>query len=166
MYWISQWICEVVYTHEDTHMFLHFIVCMHIYIYIYTHAHTYIFQHSIVWVYIYMYTHTCFSTVFCACIYIYIYIHTPTHTHMFQYSIVCMHIYIYIYIHQVNKNCEYPKNECYLIQNIHAEQNIYFCFKKKKFRNSILFPYIYIYIYTCMHIHKYHISWQWIFFLK
>ena len=58
----------------------------------------------------------------------YNYTHTHTHTH------------VYIYIHQVNKDCEYPKNERsmhgYLIQNIPAVQNIYFCLKT---RNGILF---------------------------
>ena len=47
-----------------------------------------------------------------------------------------MNIYIYI--------SEYPKKECsmhgYLIQNKPADQNIYFCLKKKKFRNGIPFP--------------------------
>ena len=45
---------------------------------------------------------------------------------------------IYVYVHQLNKDCKYPKNECsmygYLIQNIPGEQDIYI--------------YIYIYIYT------------------
>ena len=47
---------------------------------------------------------------------------------------------------KVNKDFEYSKNECsmhgYLMKNIPAEQNIYFCIKKtpKKFRNSIPFP--------------------------
>ena len=47
---------------------------------------------------------------------------------------VCIYIYIYIYIYisQVNEDSEYLKNECliYLIQNIPAEQNIYFLFKR------------------------------------
>ena len=81
-------------------------------------------------------------------------------------------LYIYTYIYQVNKNCEYPKNECpmhsYLIQSIHAEQNIYFCLKKSillikacqmefpsiskfivfytKKKNIYIYIYIYIYI--------------------
>ena len=50
-------------------------------------------------------------------------------------------LFIYIYIYQVNKACEYPKNECsiygYLIQNIPAEPNIHFCLKNNKYRNSI-----------------------------
>ena len=44
----------------------------------------------------------------------------------------------------VNKDCEYPKNEYLvhgnLIQNIPVEQKIIFCLKNKKFRNCILFP--------------------------
>ena len=57
-----------------------------------------------------------------------------------------IYIYIYIYIYIVNKDSEYPKNECsmhiYLIQNIHVEQDIYFCLKKqqKKKKNSIWIP--------------------------
>ena len=72
----------------------------------------------------------------------------PTHVHIYIY------IYIYIYVcvcvcvcvcvYQVNKECEYPKNECsmhgHLIQNIPLKQNIYFCLKNKKFRNSFPFP--------------------------
>ena len=50
-----------------------------------------------------------------------------------MYYTVCVYIYIYIYIYIVNKDCEYPKNECsmhgYLRQNISAEQNIYFLVK-------------------------------------
>ena len=52
-----------------------------------------------------------------------------------------IYIYIYIYIYNVNKDCKYPKNECsmdgYLIQNIPAEQNIFFNLKIKKFSYSI-----------------------------
>ena len=58
---------------------------------------------------------------------------------------ICIYIriYIYIYIYNVNNDCEYSKNECsmhgYLIQNIPAEQNIYFCLKTRNletFSNS------------------------------
>ena len=51
-----------------------------------------------------------------------------------------MIIYIYIYAF-VNNDCEYPKKECslysYLILNIPAEQNIYFCLKKNKKFNTM-----------------------------
>ena len=63
-------------------------------------------------------------------------LYTQTHRHTHTHT----HTYIYIYIHEINKGSESPKKECsmhsYLIQNILAEQNIHFCLKNKKFRNS------------------------------
>ena len=43
----------------------------------------------------------------------------------------------------VKMDSEYPKKECsmhsYLLQNMPTVQNIYFCLKNKKFKNSIPF---------------------------
>ena len=49
---------------------------------------------------------------------------------------IYIYIYIYIYKYKVNEECEYLMNESsmhgYLIQNIPAEQIIYFLFKKQE----------------------------------
>ena len=77
-------------------------------------------------------------------IYIYICIKSIGTVNIQRMSAIYIYIYIYMYVcmHQVNKECKHPKNECsmlgYLIQDIPAEQNIYFGLKCKKIRDYIL----------------------------
>ena len=134
------------------YIYIYICVCVYIYIYIYILHGTvcdcgfHAISNRHIYVCIYVYLKSCDTTkqsvddneFMYICIYmlmylsIYIYLYICIHTLIYIY----IYIYINIYIYKVGEDCGYPKNDCsmlgFLIQNVLAEQNIYFSVKKQE----------------------------------